>query len=87
MRGLRLDRPATYQIRVQGHLDDRWSDWFEGMTVAVERQGEGPPVTVLSGTVADQAALHGMLRALYALGMPVCSVVWTECADTSEPGH
>jgi hypothetical protein len=69
-----LDRPATYQIRVEGHLDERWSDWFEGMTIIVEREGDGPPITTLTGTVADQAALQGMLRALYTMGLAVRSV-------------
>jgi len=73
-----LDRPATYQIKVEGHLDERWSDWFEGMTITVEREGEGPPITTLDGIVADQAALQGMLRALYTLGLPVRSVT---CVD------
>ena len=70
---LTLDRPATYQIKVPGHLDDSWSDWAEGMTITVESEGEDPPVTTLTGTV-DQAALHGLLRRLYSLGLPLVSV-------------
>jgi hypothetical protein len=69
-----LYRPATYQIRVEGRLDELWSDWFEGMTIIVEREGDGPPITTLTGTVADQAALQGMLRGLYTLGLTVRSV-------------
>jgi hypothetical protein len=74
---LSLDRPATYQIKVPGHLDESWSDWVGGMTITVEREGEGPPVTTLTGIV-DQAALHGLLRRLYSLGLPLISVNWVE---------
>ena len=70
---LTLDRPATYQIRVPGHLDESWSDWAGRMTITVESEGEGPPVTTLTGTV-DQAALQGLLRRLYSLGLPLISV-------------
>ena len=68
-------QPATYQIRVPGQLDPSWSDWAGGMTIAVECEGDGPPVTVLTGTVADQAALQGLLRRLYSLGLPLLSVI------------
>ena len=81
-----LDQPATYQIKVQGRLDERWSDWFGGMTIAVERAAEGPPITMLTGTVADQAALQGILRALYTLGLPVCSVTCVGPDDVARPG-
>ena len=70
---LSLDRPATYQIRVPGELDESWSDWAGGMTITVESEGEGPPVTTLTGTV-DQAALQSLLRRLYSLGLPLISV-------------
>jgi len=70
---LTLDQPATYQIKVPGELDESWSDWMQGMTIAVESEGEDPPVTTLTGTV-DQAALHGVLRRLYSLGLPLISV-------------
>jgi hypothetical protein len=71
---LTLDQPATYQIQVPGELDASWSDWAGGMTIAVESEGEGPPVTTLTGTV-DQAALQGLLRRLYSLGLPLISVI------------
>ena len=74
---LTLDRPATYQIKVPGHLDERWSDWAGGMTITVESEGDGPPTTTLTGTV-DQAALQGLLRRLYSLGLPLISVNWVE---------
>ncbi len=74
---LTLDRPATYQIKVPGELDESWSDWAGGMTITVESEGDGPPVTTLTGTV-DQAALQGLLRRLYSLGLPLISVIWVE---------
>lgn len=76
-RKLTLDRPATYQIRVPGHLDESWSEWAGGMTITVESTGDGPPITTLTGIV-DQAALHSLLRRLYALGLPLTSVI---CVD------
>jgi hypothetical protein len=77
-RKLTLDRPATYQIKVPGHLDENWSDWNGRMTVTVEIEGDGQPVTTLTGTV-DQAALQGLLRRLYSLGLPLISVQCVEC--------
>jgi hypothetical protein len=74
---LSLDRPVTYQIKVPGELDESRSDWAGGMTIAVESEGDGPPVTTLTGTV-DQAALQGLLRRLYALGLPLISVTSIE---------
>ena len=71
---LTLDRPATYQIKVPGVLDESWSDWDGKMTITVESEGDGPPVTILTGTV-DQAALQGLLRRLYSLGLPLISVI------------
>ena len=73
-----LDRPATYQIRVPGELDESWSDWTGGMTITVESEGDGPPVTTLTGTI-DQAALQSLLRRLYSLGLPLISVVCVDC--------
>lgn len=80
-----LDRPAIYRITVQGQLDERWSDWFGGMTVTVERKGDSAPITTLTGTVADQAALQGILHALYALGLPVCSVTCLGSGGETQP--
>jgi hypothetical protein len=77
---LTLDRPATYQIKVPGELDESWSDWAGGMTITVESEGEGPPVTILTGTM-DQAALQGLLRWLYSLGLPLISVNCVECGS------
>ena len=68
-----LDRPATYQIKVPGELGESWPDWVGGMTITVDSEGDGPPVTILTGTM-DQAALQGLLRQLYSLGLPLISV-------------
>jgi hypothetical protein len=74
---LSLDRPTLYQIKVPGELDRRWSDWVGGMAIEIEDEGSDAPVTVLTGEV-DQAALHGLLRRLYSLGLPLISVICTE---------
>jgi hypothetical protein len=70
---LTLDRPTTYQIKVPGYLDESWSDWRDQVTIKVESEGEESPVTSLTGTF-DQAALQGLLRRLYSLGLPLISV-------------
>jgi hypothetical protein len=66
-----LDQPIVYQIRVEGHLGPKWTNWFGGMTIALENNGE----TLLTGPVADQAALHGLLRKVRDLGMPLISAI------------
>lgn len=63
-------RPTVYRIRVSGHLDDRWADSHEGLTVTREESG----ATVLTVPVVDQAALHGLLRKLRDLGVPLLSI-------------
>ena len=62
--------PDRYEIRVQGHLADRWAAWFDGMTLT--RRADG--TTVLDGPVADQSALHGLLRKVSDLGLPLVSL-------------
>ena len=64
------DQPLIYQIRIKGHLGRQWTDWFEGLTITLEDNGE----TLLIGLVVDQAALHGLLRKVRDLGMPLVSV-------------
>ena len=71
---LTLAQPATYQIKVPGHLNASWSDWAGGMTITVENGNDRPPTTTLTGAVADQAALQSLLRRLYSLGLPLISV-------------
>ena len=63
-----------YQIRLQGHLDNQWTDWFGGLTVTLDDNGE----TLLTGPVVDQAALFGLLRKVRDLGMPLLSVIHVE---------
>ena len=64
------DEPGLYEIRIKGHLDDRWAVSFEGLTLTREDNGD----TLLTGPVFDQAALHGLLRKVRDLGMPLISV-------------
>ena len=69
------DRPtSTYEIKVQGHLDPSWSDWFEGMTIATGCGEDGTPITTFTGHLADQAALHGVLGRIRDINMPLLSV-------------
>ena len=68
--------PALYEIRVRGHLDARWANRFEGLTITLEEDGD----TLLSGPIIDQAALHGLLKKVRDLGLPLVSV------SPAEPG-
>ncbi len=63
-------QPVVYQIRIKGHLGHQWTDWFEGLTITLEEEGD----TLLTGRVIDQAALHGLLKKVRDLGMPLVSV-------------
>ena len=63
-------QPMVYQIRIKGHLGREWTDWFGGLTITALDNGE----TLLTGPVIDQAALHGLLRKVRDLGMPLLSV-------------
>jgi len=76
--GLGLDRPGSYEIKVLGRLDADWSEWFEGMTITVETGDGGPTTTTLTGVVADEAALRGVLDRLYSLGLRLLFVKRTE---------
>ena len=62
--------PGNYEIRIKGHLADRWRHWFEGLTITLEEDGN----TLLTGPVVDQSALHGLLKKVRDLGMPLLSV-------------
>jgi hypothetical protein len=75
-------QPMVYQIRVKGHLGREWTDWFEGLTITLADNGD----MLLTGLVVDQAALHGLLKKVRDLGMPLLSVnrVDSDRADVPE---
>ncbi len=64
------DESGLYEIRIKGHLDNQWADWFEGLTITLEENGD----TLLTGPVVDQAALHSLIKKIRDLGMPLVSV-------------
>jgi hypothetical protein len=63
-------QPVVYQIRIKGHLGSQWTDWFEGLTITLDEDGE----TLLTGPIIDQSALYGLLKKVRDLGMPLVSV-------------
>ena len=75
--GIDPGQPVIYQIRLKGHLGRQWTDWFGGLTITLEENGD----TLLTGPVVDQAALHGLLKKVRDLGMPLLSV------NRVEPGQ
>ena len=74
------DGAGFYEIRIKGHLETRWADRFEGLTITLEEDGN----TLLSGPVADQAALHGLLKKVRDLGMPLISVCPVASGSSSD---
>jgi hypothetical protein len=72
-------QPTVHQIRIKGHLGPEWTEWFEGMAVTREENGD----TLLTGPVVDQAALHGLIKKVRDLGLPLLSVKRTD--TSSEP--
>src|SRR5689334_15014136 len=72
---------GRYEIRLKGHLDNRWANWFEGLTITREDNGE----TSLTGLVVDQAALHGLLRKVRDLGLPLVSVIQVDPKPANGP--
>lgn len=75
-----LSQPLVYQIRVKGHLNSQWTEWFEGLAVTLEEDGD----TLLTGPVVDQAALHGLLKKVRDLGLPLVSVVQIQGLDSHQ---
>ncbi|CAG0988252.1 hypothetical protein ANAEL_02143 [Anaerolineales bacterium] len=76
------NQPIVYQIRIKGHLGQQWTSWFESLTITLEEDGN----TLLSGLMIDQSALHGILKKIRDLGMPLLSVnsVETGVQDASD---
>jgi hypothetical protein len=65
-----MDKPIFYQIKVKGHLDDTWADWFDGLIISNQENGQA----LISGHLQDQAALHGILNRISNLGLTLISV-------------
>ena len=76
------NQQQCYEIRIKGHLADRWAKWFEGLTITLEENGD----TLLTGPVIDQAALHGLLKKVRDLGIPLLSVCPLEHGPATTPG-
>jgi hypothetical protein len=74
------DRPITYQIRLAGHLGQQWANWFGGLAITLEEGGD----TLLTGMVADQPALYGLLKKARDLGLPLLSVNRVEAARAGD---
>lgn len=75
------DAPGTYVVRIKGHLDSRWAAWFEGLTIRQEEHG----VTLLTGPLLDQAALHGLMRKVRDLGLTLLSITPAEPEQAGAP--
>jgi len=74
------DEPGLYEIRIVGHLENRWAYWFDGLSFTHKSDG----TTILYGPVVDQAALHGLLRRVRDLGLPLVSVTRVEPEPAKE---
>ncbi|MDR3470543.1 MAG: hypothetical protein P4M09_02440 [Devosia sp.] len=77
-----LSQPTVFQIRITGHLGSRWEDWFEGLTITLDG-GD----TLITGPVVDQSALHGLLKRVRDLGMPLVSVCPVEPGSRRRSGQ
>ena len=81
-----FDRPAPYQISVQGRIDRNWVGLLAGMTIRITREEACPPVTTLEGELSDQAALLGVLNSLYELHLPILAVLCQSYIPASDKG-
>jgi hypothetical protein len=77
------EKATNYQIRIEGELGPQWSDWFEGLSISQEEDG----TTLLTGPVSDQSALHGLLKKVRDLGIPLVSVNRMETDGCSNPNQ
>jgi len=68
------DRPSNYRIRVKGKVKESWSEWFDGLTIEFEMDADKNPVSTLTGLLADQSALYGVLSKIQNLGLKLLSV-------------
>jgi hypothetical protein len=75
-------QPMVYQIKIEGHLGHQWTDWFDGLTITLEDNGN----TLITGPVIDQAALHGLLKKVRDLGTPLVSVIRVEPSRADSTG-
>ena len=83
MASLRTDIPTTYQIKVEGKLDQSWSNWFSGLTITVEGKGQGPASTTITGAV-DQSTLRGILTKMWDLNLTLISVIRLDAPNRNE---
>jgi len=74
-------QPVIYEIRIEGHLGQQWTDWFEDLSITLEDDGN----TLLAGPIVDQAALYGLLKKVRDLGMPLLSVIRVEPDQEDAP--
>ena len=72
---MKAERPSVYQIKVQGKINEQWSDWLEGVTISHDHTSKEAPVSTLSGPIVDQAALRGILNKLWDLNLALLSVI------------
>jgi hypothetical protein len=84
---LKIDQPATYRILVAGYLDKNWSNRLGGLTISINTEDDDKLITMLSGALIDQAALFGVLKALYDMRLPLLSVECVEVAKNFEGLH
>jgi hypothetical protein len=75
--------PGRYEIRLRGHLDQRWAAWFDGLSLSPEADG----TTIIHGPIADQSALHGLLQKVRDTGLPLVSVTCVESDPAETPGN